>query len=173
MFARAILVVLVSVLSASAADPPAIVWTDASKDTAKIGDISVKLESAKIYGPDAAKKRHSPAGGVPYLEIELLITNNSDTKKINYSKWSFRPVKVEDDLGNIYKNQLRTDGGGPGATDRQRGGSLYPEKSLKDILIYEMPVEKATAIFVTLPASSVGQTGSYYLKIPSTSMKKP
>ena len=97
---------------AIAADPPAVVWTDISKEPARIGGVSVKLVSARIVMVDGTRDgRHYLFD--KHLLVNLAITNHSDTKKLDYRPWSLathkasRSIKVQDDLENRYKSFLR------------------------------------------------------------------
>jgi hypothetical protein len=162
---------------AIAADPPAIVWTDISKEPARIGNVSVKLTQAAIHMIDGTRDGRDYLFD-KHLVISLAITNHSDTKKLDYRPWSLashadsRSIKVQDDLENGYKTFLR-----PGRWSifypyRDNEQSLYPGKATPDTLIYEMPVEKAKVVRISLPAAAVGQTGTYHVEFPVSVIQK-
>lgn len=168
---------IVMMLSVVAAEPPPVVWTDISKDSARIGNVSVKLAGAGINmvdgirdGRDWMYDRH--------LLINLAITNHSETKKIDYRPWSLashvdsRQVKVEDDLGNSYKSFFRPGQWSTLYPFRDNEQSLYPGKITRDTLIYELPVDKAKVIRLSLPAAAVGQSGTYYVEFPVSVITK-
>ncbi len=44
--------------------------------------------------------------------------------------------------------------------------SLYPRKTGIDVLVFELPVERAGTLKLELPASNIGGTGMLRLSVP-------
>src|SRR5439155_27054882 len=113
-----------------------------------------------------------------YLHITLRITSHSETRKLDYRPWSramhpdAQPTRVGDEFGNNYKPLLR-----PGIRinniPRDDDQSLYPGKDTFDTIICELPIEKAKLIRLTLPATAVGQQGTYRVEFPVGAIQKP
>lgn len=176
---RILICVVLATTGCLFADPPGIVWTDISKESARIGDVSIKLRSAIVrdtwWGPDGngfANGRHQ--------RISLTITNRSEAKKYDFRPWGrgthpdARGVTVTDDLDNSYKSILLRRGLNlrlmpyPYLDDDH---SLYPGKDTIDDLLYESPIAKAKTIRITLPAAAVGQKGTFHIEIPVAAIK--
>jgi hypothetical protein len=150
--------------------PAEEVWAIAGKEPARIGDIEVRvisIEADFMRGKDAFGDITSKE---KVLVIRIEIDNLSDTKKIDYLGWVRDRLLVDratlkDDLGNIYRPVsfggfgIRIEGQHPD------GGSIYPSKSISDVLMFELPVEKANVLKLELPAEHLHEKGAFRLSI--------
>ncbi len=107
------------------------------------------------------------------LMISLELTNTSPAKIMNYRGWSAQwsdftssdRASLKDNIGNTYKRVHF----GPGSrVDGQvtSNESIYPNKSLTDVLVFEPPTDACQYLVLELPASAVGGTGMFRLRIP-------
>jgi hypothetical protein len=143
---------------ATAKKPAAeVVYLDATKDSWKAGDVTVQILAAEV-----GKVRLLRSGKLQsrtdedYLILRLRLTNASDTRKIEYTSWSAmtpRP-KLVDNFGNEYfmpsfPSALTVDG-------QQRKTSIYPEKSIHDVLVFQKPADRAKLVKLHLSGDVLG-----------------
>ena len=146
-------------------------WADAG-NAVQQGEIRVQVESVKVdfvtlrgIGRDEGQSKDK------LLQVNLKIENLGDSKKVEYRGWSARDFDfgetagtVHDDLDNSYKRI------GFGFANKVVGQihseSIYPGKSVTDVLVFEEPIEKANFLKLELPATAFGGTGRLRIKIP-------
>ncbi len=107
------------------------------------------------------------------LKIYISIKNNSETKKEEYHGWGnteweglFRDEAptLTDNFDNTYR---RPDWAGLLKVKGQISStSLYPEKTVNDIIVFAVPVEKAEYLRLTLPAKAFGGKDVLRFQIP-------
>jgi len=153
-------------------DPSAPLWIDASRGPWTHGDVTVKIRSASIARArvvDVAKRIAESQD--EYLLIAIELTNHSKTRKIEYTSWSLRGERPQlaDDLGNKYLLQAAPAGGL--FEGQQRNKSLYPEKSLEDLLVCEPPVPRAKWLRLQLPAGAFEEQGTGQFEIPMSMVR--
>jgi hypothetical protein len=154
--------------------PPQADWIDAATKTpAVVGDIRVFIAEAAIdlvrgtnLPPNLAKDRH--------LQLRVRLENSNPGRKIDYLSWSIPPSsplvpqpRLKDDVAP-QPNQYSLIGFGPNAQVEGQvpKASIYSNKPATDLLVFEMPVEKAGALFLELPAANFGMQGTIRFKIP-------
>ena len=97
----------------------------------------------------------------PLCQITLRITNTDSARKIDYRGWQSNTFmsdsKLTDNVGNRYKGV--NFGFGDEIVGQVRSESIYPGKSVDDLLVFEVPVDAAKSLNLELPASNVGETG--------------
>ncbi len=106
------------------------------------------------------------------LMVNLELTNTSPTKKMEYSTWSGKDISfdrdyatLEDNFGNTYTRVGFGLGTHPvGAIPRRE--SIYPSKSVNDMLVFELPIDAIEYLQLELPAKNFGGTGMLRLQIP-------
>jgi hypothetical protein len=98
------------------------------------------------------------------ISIEVTITNKSENKKKSFHVWRAytgideSPAHLADDIGNSYKRISFGIMSKPvGSCEEDE--SIYPGKSVKDILIFESPVNGIKSLNLTLPKKNLGGTG--------------
>lgn len=113
------------------------------------------------------------------LQLTVRVTNLSSTKKLNYRTWGATSFEftnafsgaLSDDLKNAYKRIEFSGANVP--VGRCKRESIYPEKSIQDILVFEIPVAKAKQLILLLPLKNVGGgDGIAKLVIPMKGVEK-
>lgn len=102
------------------------------------------------------------------LQIAVRIINKSDAKKLAYRSWSDgqfnrNAASLEDDIGNTYKRI--TFGFSTTPIGQSGSESIYPGKDIGDLLVFEVPVEKAAHLILELPKAAYGGSGDGFLKV--------
>jgi hypothetical protein len=137
-----------------------------------------------------------------YLTIQVILSNTSTTRKIDFLGWSGagatplalsdllggansnkanatetvaaagrNAASLMDDHGNSYKRiTLELGGQIPGQINAAT--SIYPEKQLEDLLVFEPPIDNIQFLRLELPAGAFGGTGSLYLQIPKAMIQR-
>lgn len=137
----------------------AVMATGCSKETlttfASDGLVEVRYIAGRIGRVTFESGNSKHMGDKELLQIRLWIENKSDATKLQYKGWggdslatSHRAV-LTDDLGNEYKpvsfGILHKPIG------QRANESIYPGTSIEDVLVFEVPVEKAQLMRLTLP----------------------
>lgn len=153
-------------------EPPGVTWIDAAREAWKCGEVTVKVRAAAIGRArviDATKRIADTQED--YLLLLLEIANTSATRKIEYTGWGARgePPRLTDNLKNAYNVQVAPGGGI--FDGQQRGKSIYPEKTMEDLLVFERPVVRAQSLRLQLPAAAFQGTGTGYIEIPMAMVK--
>ena len=104
-----------------------------------------------------------------YLRVIIVVQNKSRNKKMDYTGWGSNQFMamafLEDDIGNHYK---MVDFGVMGLVGELRSASIYPEKSVTDVLVFEKPVSAAKSFTLKLKGENVGESSDLVIKFPST-----
>ncbi len=161
------------------ADPSqaeSVKWVLADREAAQVGNVEVSL-TAKI---DALKDLVPGIEQAPKqkcLLLELLIKNTSATEVVEYQTWRIAggvdqpSVQLTDNLGKTYQKVslgLLVD-----LPNRTEEATIQPRKSISDVLVYELPDEKAESLRLILPASAIkARKGMFRFSIPQTSIKR-
>ena len=110
------------------------------------------------------------------LSIEIEIKNLSETKKLNYRSWGAdTPVfdRASPILTDNFDNQYK--GVKFGIATKVVGSvsseSVYPGKSISDVIVFEEPIGKVEHLNLELPASNFGGAGMLRLRIPVSMIK--
>jgi hypothetical protein len=136
-------------------------------ETARLGPVSVRLARAAIEKPTILDGIHSDRIKFPkdLVVIALVVTNLSDSAKINYRDWDsdlslgHDVAVLKDEFGNIYK---RISWGLGRRLDGHVGDrSVYPGKSIDEAIAFELPVDKATRLFLELPGKNCEANGIF------------
>jgi hypothetical protein len=103
----------------------------------------------------------------------LEITNSNRNRKIDYRSWAGSDSSFERDFATLKDNNGNSyERISLGILDlpigRSRADSIYPEKALKDILVFEIPLKRAAALDLELPASNVEEKGFFRIRIPAS-----
>jgi hypothetical protein len=141
---------------------------DATKESWKVGEVSVKVASAEIGHP-TLYRGSTPIGQTQeeFLVVHLELSSTNPSKKIDYPGWYDRDsrVKMTDDQGNQYRMKMFSSGI---AVDGQSSGrSIYPDKTSTETLVFERPIPAARYLQLELPGSGlkVKDKGRFYLPI--------
>ncbi|MBW3541673.1 MAG: hypothetical protein KY476_15500 [Planctomycetes bacterium] len=144
-------------------------WADAGK-AVRQGDLSVQLESVTVGKVKFQEPlREDGESDEDLLQVTVRLDNVGETRKIEYRSWAgrldfFGRARVSDEFGNEYdRESFGLTASVPGQIIAE---SIYPGRSVTDVLIFERPVEKARMLRLELPASAFGGTGTLRFKIP-------
>ena len=143
-----------------------------------LGDGRVKLLKGFIGKVPLEHLGRASQSASELLSFSFEVTNLSDTRKMNYQPWSGKLFQVDrnfatlkDNFGNNYK---RIDFGiGSHPTDAiEHNESLYPGKSLNDLLVFEVPIDNAEWLDLELPAKNFGSEGVFRFRISAKSLRE-
>ena len=154
------------------ADPWETAGNTASDNVVRVRVLSAKIGKVplKDFSSDEATSKDD------LLMISLEIENLSKSKKLDYRGWAGGRIgfggsaaTLEDDAGNAYK---RIGFGISKVVGQQESESLYPSKSLGDVLVFEVPVDAAKTLRLTLPSKTYGGDGDLHIVIPIAAIGK-
>jgi hypothetical protein len=153
-------------------------WTDAGQ-TIQQGNIQVKVTNVAVdfvplkdFGEAKSKDQ--------LLMISLNIANTDPSKKIDYKGWGANwadfsganRASVRDDLGNTY-TRVHFGLGTKVVGQVESGESIYPNKSISDVVVFEPPVETCKYLLLELPAAAFSGDGALKIKIPRSMIATP
>jgi hypothetical protein len=149
-------------------------WADASKGAVRQGDLEVQVTQVGIGQVPLKTITGNSLSKDNLLMIKVQMVNSNPTKKLEYQSWSGRDFSldrdyatVRDNFDNSYKRINFGLGTYPvGAIERSE--SIYPSKSLTDVLVFELPVDTIEFLRLELPAKNFGGTGMLRLRIPKS-----
>ena len=112
------------------------------------------------------------------LMLKLNLLNTNPTKKVEYNSWSGKDISFDrdyaslrDNFDNSYKRISFGLGSYPvGAVERVE--FIYPNKSVTDVLVFEVPLDTMEYLRLELPAENFGGTGMLRLQIPKAMIKR-
>jgi len=148
-------------------------WADASKPLREkdvnisVAKVQAELVAIKdLFGSERTSKE-------VYLKIELKVSNSSFSKKVDFNTWRGSSFSISRDFatltdnhGNIYKRvSFGAEAVPVGSTLKE---SIYPNKSVTDILVFEVPVSAVEWLRLELPAKNFGEQGMLRFQIPSS-----
>jgi len=144
-------------------------WSDATKTIVTRGSVSLKIKAVRL-GTIARVDISGKHELGPYLVIDTLARNKSDTKKVDFQGWSdeLNPFtatcRLTDEHGNDYR-QMRS--GISGQWDGQvHRETIAPRGSMADVLVFEPPVFAAQELRLEIPGEQLGCDGWYRFAIP-------
>ena len=158
-------------------------WADAGKGAIRQGDLQVQISKISIGRVPLETRTgwlwvQDSWSQDNLLMIQLELLNTSPTRKLEYRPWSGKDISFErdyatlrDNLGNSYKRigfGLRSLP--VGAVEQSE--SIYPKKSVTDVLVFELPVDTAEYLRLELPAKNFGGTGMLRLQIPKAMIQR-
>lgn len=156
--------------SSGDSDDEAGSWADAIQGVRQ-GDVTVKVTSAKIDFVTLSMFGEDSKSDDKKLKIRLSIANLGRTKKLDYESWgdldglrSSHIPKLSDNFDNEYTPLISASG--LKVADQLTRESIYPGKSVSDVLVFEPPIATADFLRLELPADAFGGTGKLRLKIP-------
>jgi hypothetical protein len=153
-------------------------WAPAS-EVVKQGDVQIRVVSAavgKIKVQSTFSDTFEPSE--PYLKIVLEVRNQSRTRKLDFLSWrnegfsisrTFK-ASIRDSHDNTY-NQRAT-GYGRLAENQDGSGSLYPGKSLIDVVVFEPPIANIEYLRLELPAENFGGDGMIRFEISAKMIQR-
>jgi hypothetical protein len=147
-------------------------WADA-RDTVQQGDLQVRITMVKIGKvPLKDTFRDGSESANELLAITLELKNVNAAKKLDYSTWRGNRISfdrdyatLEDNFENNYKRISFGFGTSPdGAISVVE--SIYPDKVVTDLLVFERPLDTVEFLRLELPAKNFGGSGMLRFQIP-------
>jgi hypothetical protein len=139
-------------------------------DKYESGGITVEVVSAKV-GPVMVRMPLGPDQPTndAYTAVTVRLTNSDPNRKVDYRSWSYGGIAprstptLTDQNGNSYK--VVNVGINDVVGQVGRSASLYPDKPITDLILFEPPLQSATALTLELPASAIGHEGKIRLRV--------
>jgi hypothetical protein len=155
-------------------------WADASKGAIRQGDLQVKITKVtigKVQLLDMAISAFKRSE-TNLLMVKLELLNANPTKKVEYHSWlgegfSFDrdSATLKDNFNNSYKRICFNWDSYP--VESVAGSkSIYPNKEVTDLLVFEVPVDTMEYLRLELPAKNFGGTGMLRLQIPKAMIQR-
>jgi hypothetical protein len=135
-------------------------WTP-STQSIKTNDAQIWIVSAKVGTVPLKNLGDSTESEKEHLIVTVGIKSVSATKKIDYQTWASNgvydasPATLKDETGNSYKRISFGIGAQP-IGQAERGASVYPGKTITDVLVFEPPVGAAKELRLELPRANIG-----------------
>ncbi|MBN2578960.1 MAG: hypothetical protein JXB10_08210 [Pirellulales bacterium] len=153
-------------------------WTTPEK-AVRQGDLQVRIIKV-VIGKVPLKDIFSD-GGISQnnlLMVNLELTNMNQQKKVEYQSWSGKDISFErdyatlkDNFGNNYKRiNFGVSTIPVGAIERSE--SIYPNKTVSDVLVFEVPLDTATYLELELPCENYNGEGMVRFRIPIKSVSR-
>jgi len=143
------------------------------------GDVQVRVVSVRVGRIilEDTIRADTFESSQPYLRVVLEVKNASQSRKLDFTTWmggdfsiSRDFASVRDNHDNIYK---RIDFGfSTHAQGHVESDSLYPGKSLYDVLVFEPPISDIDYLRLELPAKNFGGEGMIRFEIPKTMIER-
>lgn len=150
-------------------------FVDAESKVAVVGDVKIKIISAEIDFV-TGKNFKEFTSKEKLLKITVRVTNANPNRKVEFEGWGKHDFSFDDSpsLKDNFKNSYKLINFGLGArVDGQvKIESLYPEKPITDLLVFEAPLGNVEFLILELPNKNIGGKGSLKFKIPSSMLKK-
>lgn len=147
-------------------------WNDAD-DAIRVGDLTVFVRFAGVQKIAVKSFGSVAASDKMYMLLKIGINNSSDVRKHDYKGWSTKTLDVDrelvataiDEFDNSYK---RIDFGSFAKVDGQirDGDSIYPNRVIYDVLVFEQPINNAKELRILLPGAAIGEKSDLRIKIP-------
>jgi hypothetical protein len=144
-------------------------WVDASEAAVQRDDVRARIASAGI-------RKVEFRGSQPtfsrdrFLVLDVRVYNASGSRRLEYETWGdpgpaakHRPT-LTDNHRRPYR--LHAFGSGLEPLDSVRRAPVLPLHSVRDALVFDAPSGNWESLYLELPASAAGGTGSLRLKIP-------
>lgn len=148
----------------------------AVNETATLGVARVRLAEAGIGKVPVETLGRRILTDDDYLYLIIQVENLSDTKKLDFKSWNQDfairgdVAGLTDNLGNRYKRV------GFGITTKIVGQSsetsIYPKTAIVDVVVFELPVAKASTLFLELPGQNCSVEGVFKYKLEIGSLKR-
>jgi hypothetical protein len=177
--------------AAAAANPPAMPvppnpkvqeqeqenWASA-KQAVQQGDVRIRVTKVAVQKIPLKNLGRSTESTDDLLSVHLQVANTSQTKKVNYLTWRGKDFSLERDwaaMTDNFDNTLKRIGFGFGTEVEgavESTESIYPGKSVDDILVFEAPIDATEYLRLELPAKNFGGTGNIRLQIPTNMIER-
>lgn len=126
---------------------------------------NAKIDYLEVETDGTTEKMNGPKDS-KYLQVQLFIRNQSETKKVDYRGWGQLGAKafLSDEFGNDYSNHTNLTSSPWLKVQPKFSGSIYPGKSARDTLLFEPPVDKATKLTLRLEREGYQKDGEGFVQ---------
>lgn len=136
---------------------------------AQLGDVIVRVLSAKVVERTPADFDDWLWG--PHLILKLQMSTTNPHRKTSYQTWAGQQMSFNRDYAILidnHDNTYKMIAGHKTPNARTESDSIYPERPLTDVLIFEVPLKSADFLTLDLPASNVNEKGFFRFRIPTS-----
>jgi hypothetical protein len=156
---------------------PEVEWA-AAETPVKQGDVQIQVKGVRV-GKVPLKERIGDSSGESkdvLLMIDLEVANLGETKKLDYRSWGGRAssfgtrTALTDNFDNKYK--VVNFGFSSEVVGSVQSESVYPGKSIRDVLVFEEPIGKVEYLNLELPAAQFGGEGMLRIRIPASMIQR-
>ena len=158
--------------SGASKPPPAAVETKIVPYGSKItiGGVELSLQAPQVGKISGTHLGQSGESDEEYFSVKVRLHNRDTTSKREYASWSAQQTfgsnaTLTDDLGNPYKLvrfELFSEVAG-----QLKRATLYDDKPISDLLVFQRPVPRAKALTLELPLARCGGDGLVKFRIPA------
>lgn len=145
-----------------------------SQDGVQLKVTHVRLGKVKVRGSFGRGESFTDDA---LLAVVIEVTNTSATKKVDFLTWSGRRYSfgvdgptLRDNFDNSY--DLKSFDSLEGPVEQVVTGSIYPSKSVTDVVVFEPPVDGVSHVDLVLPAVNAGGEGKFRIRIPASIIEK-
>jgi hypothetical protein len=148
-------------------------WVDASKALVQKSGVRVQVSSAAVSPVPFKQGTKQKATPKPCLIIRLKISNVGAEGNVAYRGWGVpgqdaesHAATLRDGSGKTYARPAL----GPGVevVGQVTEATVFPARSVEDVLVFEAPPGTADFVYLELPAAACGGSGSYKFAIPKS-----
>lgn len=139
------------------------------QDNVQVRIVGARVGAVAVWGGFGDKRESKDA----LLSIRIEIKNLSAGKKLDFETWrggdfifSENYASLSDNYENTYKRASSTPIGGVSYE------SIYPGKSITDVLVFEVPVDTIKWLHLELPARNFGGEGKLRIEIPASMIQR-
>ncbi len=160
--------------------PPEPEWALADspvkQDGVQIQVVTAEVGYVSVNDPTSMSDEPSQSNN-PQLVITIKLTNLSVTKKLDYRTWAGGRMSFDRDFGTLqdnFGNSYKRVNFGIMSTPvgRTQSSSIFPKKTITDVLIFEPPIDAAEHLNLELPAKNFGGTGMIRIRIAITMVER-
>jgi hypothetical protein len=153
-------------------------WADVRKGAVRQGDLQIRITEVKIEQVPLKTITGNTRSKENLLMIKLELLNTNPTKKVDYHSWSGKDISFDRDFATLkdnFDNSYKRIGFGLGSYPIgavERSESIYPNKSVADVLVFEVPLDTVEYLRLELPAKNFEGTGMVRFQIPKSTVKR-
>lgn len=135
-----------------------------------IGGVELSLQAPQV-GRIAGTHLGQPGKSEDeHFSVKVRLHNRDTTGKREYTSWNFQRAfgsnaTLTDDLGNLYKLvrfEMFSE-----VVGQIKRASLYDDKPVSDLLIFQRPIPRAKVLILELPLTRCGGEGAVKFHIPA------
>jgi hypothetical protein len=153
-----------------------IEWANAA-NAVRQGDVKIQILNVRVGKVELESiMGSSQKSTADLLSIEIEVTNLSQAKKIDFTTWRGGDftlgadcASLKDENENNYKRITFGASTPVGSIERE---SIYPQKAIRDVLIFEVPVDAAKTLRIEMPADNFGGEGKIRFEIPTETIRR-